>query len=274
MKPLQSKKTMKIQTLAAAIDQTDHRLVEKLNIQTDALIGNQCGREGTETFSFRGRSVVYINAQDRGVGKNRNRLLDHADGDLLILADDDLRFVDGYPEIAANAVRECADADVYVFNLIEQKPRRYINRKIRCVGWRQYARYGAARLMLRREAIERSGIRFSLEFGGGAEYGSGEDTLFLRDCLKHGLKICAVPYALAEIDQEAPSSWFHGYDHKFFFDKGALYAALYPRWKPVFAIRYLIHYYGKYAGQYRMIDALRAMREGMESYQHDHKGAN
>ena len=263
---------MKLQTLAAAIDQTDHALVEKLNIQTDALIGNQCSRSGEETFSFRGHRVTYLNATERGVGNNRNRLLERADADYLILADDDMRFVDGYPEIAMQAVRACADADVYIFNLIEREPRRYVNRAVRRVGRRQYARYGAARLMLRRDTIERAGLRFSTEFGGGARYGSGEDTIFLRDCLDRGLKLCAVPYALAEIDQDAASSWFTGYHEKFFRDKGALYACLYPHVWPVMAARFLLVHRGRFGGTLPLPTALRAMLRGGRAYRAERSG--
>lgn len=54
------------------------------------------------------------------------------------------------------------------------------------VRWYNYAKYGAARLAVRREALIKSDINFSLRFGGGAQYGSGEDTIFLSDCLKKG----------------------------------------------------------------------------------------
>ena len=257
---------MKFQTLAVAVNQTNHVLAEQLNIQTEALIGNQCDHGGTETVCINGHKVVYLNAEDRGVGKNRNRLLENADGDFLILADDDMRFIDGYPEIAKRAVAECKDADIYIFNLIEKESRRYINKKITRVGYRQYARYGAARLMLRREAIEQAGIRFNTEFGGGAIYGSGEDTIFLKDCLDRKLKLYAVPYALAEIDQEAASSWFHGYDYKFFFDKGVLYCVLHPRLKWLYSCRFVLYYHRKFSDHYSMLDAMRAMCDGIKSY--------
>lgn len=263
---------MKLQTLAAAIDQTDYSLAEKLNLQTDALIGNQCDRTGTETITWRGQRITYLNAEDRGVGRNRNRLLDHAEGDFLILADDDMRFVEGYPAIAEQAIAACADADVYIFNLIEQKPRRYVNRKTARVGRRQYARYGAARLMLRRETIQRAGIRFSLDFGGGARYGSGEDTIFLRDCLDKGLKLCAVPYALAEIDQEAESSWFRGYNRKFFRDKGALYACLYPRIWWGMAFRFLLVHRKRFQDGLPLHQALMAMLSGGREYAAERSG--
>lgn len=36
------------------------------------------------------------------------------------------------------------------------------------VRWYNYAKYGAARLAVRREALIKSDINFSLRFGGGA----------------------------------------------------------------------------------------------------------
>lgn len=257
---------MRIQTLVTAIDQTDHTLAEKMNLQTDALIGNQCDREGTETITVHGCQVTYLNAKDRGVGINRNRLLDNAEGELLVLADDDMRFVDGYREIVEKAVQVCEDADVYIFNLIEKNPRRFINRTARRIGRSDFARYGAARLMLRRESILRAGLRFSTEFGGGARYGSGEDTIFLHDCLKKRLKVYAVPLALAEIDQDAPSTWFTGYHELFFRDKGALYACLYPRIWLIMALRFLVVHRRRFSGSITFGASLKAMVRGGKTY--------
>lgn len=233
---------MEIQTLVAAIDQTDSALAQRMNLQTPALIGNQCGEEDQKRYRINGQTVVYLNSRDRGVGRNRNLLLDHAEGEICVLADDDMRFTDGYPQLALQAFRERPDADLLIFNLLEKNPRRYQNRKTTRVRWYNFGKYGAARIAFRRGALERTGIRFDLRFGGGAEYGSGEDTIFLRSCLKAGLRIYAVPYALAEIDQTAASTWFTGYDKKFFRDKGALYACLYPLLWPLFCTRFLLRY--------------------------------
>lgn len=257
---------MTIQTLLVTTDQTDYSLPERLNLQTDSLIGNQCNRDSIETWSYFGHRVEYINATDRGVGKNRNRLLERADADLLILADDDMRFVDNYPQIALEAVRLCGCADVYVFNLIEKNPQRYVNHRVKRIGRTNYARYGAARLMLRRESIEKAGIQFSLEFGGGAKYGSGEDTIFLHECIDRGLKVFAVPLALAEIDQEATSTWFSGYHKHFFEDKGALYACLYPKCWSIMAFRFLLVHYKSFHTDLPFTFAYLAMLTGGTSY--------
>lgn len=231
---------MKMETLVATIDQKNYDLAAKMNLQTDAVIGNQCGRLQTETMNQNGNRITWLHTAERGIGKNRNLLLEQAAADICILADDDMCFVDGYPEIAKQAFAACPDGDLLVFNLLEKEPRRYRNTKIMRIRSHNCAKYGAARIAFRRKPVLEAGIRFSLLFGGGAKYGSGEDTIFLKDCLKAGLKIYAVPYALAWIDQSAASTWFTGYHETFFRDKGALYACLHPVMWPVFSLRFAL----------------------------------
>lgn len=257
---------MRIETLVATVDQKDNGLPEKMNIQTDAVIANQCGEASEKVFYLNGSKIRNINRTERGVGKNRNLLLDNAEGDICIMADDDMKFVDGYPKTAEKAFEECPKADILIFNLIEKEPKRYINRKIFRVKQNTCGKYGAARIAFKRQKIIDSKIRFSLEFGGGAQYGSGEDTIFLHDCLKKGLKIYAVPYALAEIDQSAPSTWFSGYNEKFFYDKGALYARIYKILWPLCTIRYIIKYKNKFGMNMPAAKALKYMFAGGNEY--------
>lgn len=246
----------------ATIDQKDHQLPFKMNIQTNALIGNQGDRLSIDRFVQNGTNITYLNTRERGVGKNRNLLLENATADICILADDDMRFVDGYPQIAQRALEACPDGDVLIFNLIEKNPRRYVNKKIKRIRGHNYAKYGAARFVLRREAVEKAGLRFDLRFGGGTRYGAGEDTIFLKQCLERGLRIYAVPYALAEIDQEAPSTWFTGFDKKFFEDKGALYAFLYPVAWPALAVRFVVKKRKRCCKTVHMTQALGHMLHG------------
>lgn len=53
--------------------------------------------------------------------------------------------------------------------------------------------------------------------------------MFIWDMLKKGMKIYTYPVVIAEVDQTT-SSWFRGYNCKYFYDKGALYCALTNKW--------------------------------------------
>lgn len=257
---------MTIETLVVAVDQNDHSLAEKMNLQTDAIIGNQCQRVSTEKFVLGDREITYLNTNGRGVGENRNIVLARASADVCVFADDDMTFVDGYPMIVERAFKECPTADVLIFNLIEKQPRRYATRAIKRIRCYNYGKFGAARFVVRRKSVVNAGIRFSTAFGGGTQHGSGEDSIFLKECLDRGLKLYAVPYAIAEIDQSAASSWFDGYNEKYFYDKGALYARLYPLSWRVMALRFLLLHGRTYREGLGFDMAFRRMMNGGEGF--------
>lgn len=222
---------MKVQVLVAAMNQKDHNLLIKMNIQTDAIVGNQCDYNSVEKFLYGGHVVQYFNFSERGVGLNRNNALMRADGDILIFADEDEKFNDGYADIVAQAYQKIPDADAIIFNITtvgSDVGRREI-KKISRVHLRNALNYGAARLTVRRDAIERENVVFHRQFGGGTMYSSGEDTLFIADLIKKGLKVYVYPANIASVDQST-STWFEGYTEKYFYDKGALFAALSKKW--------------------------------------------
>ena len=90
---------MNIQVLVATMHQTDHSLPEKMNIQTDAIIGNQCDRNEVEDFEWNGHKIKYLSFAERGVGLNRNNALMRASADVCLFADDDMVFVADYEKI-------------------------------------------------------------------------------------------------------------------------------------------------------------------------------
>ena len=217
---------MKIQVLVASMHQTDHSLLEKMNIQTDAIIANQCDRNEVEDFEWNGHKVKYLSFAERGVGLNRNNALMRADGDICLFADDDMVYVDGYADIIGRAFEENPRADVIVFNLIEKNSSRKQIQKTSRVGYLNYLRYGTARVAFRLGAVKSQGIYFNQCFGGGTEHSHGEDNLFLNACLNKGLKIYAVPQSIATLTDERPSSWDTGYGEKYLKDQGILYKTI------------------------------------------------
>lgn len=188
-----------VQVLVAAMNQTDHSLLDKMNIDSDVIVGNQCTFNSIENFMYKSHNAVYLNFNERGVGLNRNNSLIRATGDICLFADDDMRYVDNYVEKIEVAFDENPDADVIVFNLIEKKPTRYIIKKEHRVTWFNYLRYGTARIAIRLDKIKKNAIYFNQCFGGGTDYSHGEDNLFLTSCLKNKMKIYALPIELAEL---------------------------------------------------------------------------
>lgn len=223
---------MTVEVLVAAMNQNDDSLIDKMNIQTDAIVGNQCNRNEVSIFKHGDNIIRYYSFDERGVGLNRNNALIRAKGDICLFADDDMRYVDGYENIVTKAFEEIPSADVIVFNLIEKKQERYVIEKIHRVHWYNFLRYGAARVAVKLDSVKSNNIYFNQCFGGGTEHAHGEDNIFLADCLKKGLKVYAIPYTIAQLINDRESTWNNGYDEKYLIDQGKLYRTISRRlWK-------------------------------------------
>lgn len=222
---------MNLEVLVATMGQEDCSLAEKMNIQTAAVIANQCDRWGYDE-SADGR-IRMISTGTRGVGINRNLALQLAKGDILLFADDDLVYYDGALDGVVKAFREFPDADVIFFGLDMTKNGEIYERrrhpKKRLHIWNSL-KFGAARMAIRRSALEKARLSFSTLFGGGCMYSSGEDSLLIRDCFRAGLRVYSHAHVLGTCAKDN-SSWFSGFHGKYFYDRGAMVASAFPMTK-------------------------------------------
>ena len=215
---------MKVEVLAASMNSAPS-LYRDMKIQTDAVIINQCDKDDAQTFFENGRRCRFLSFAERGIGNSRNRALSAAEGDILLFADDDVEYVDGYEQRVLAAFEKYPQADAVIFNINVHGGERneVMITSDGEMNFREALAFGAVRLAVRRDKIR--DIKFSLLFGGGAKYGSGEDTLFIQDLFRKGLRVYRCADVIADVRQDE-SSWFEGYTDKYFFDTGALYSAL------------------------------------------------
>lgn len=221
---------MKLQVLVSTMHQTDHSLLERMNIRTDAIVVNQCDRNEIETFEYNGHKIQWISLNERGVGLSRNTAFMRADADIVLLADEDVVYDDDYESTVCEAFEQNKKTALMVFNIesMNEKRPEYIDKKTHTLRFTNCLRYGAFRIALRPQTIRRANISFSLMFGGGAKYQAGEDNLFITNCLQKHIRCVASDRKIGTVKQEN-STWFKGYDEKYYLDRGALFAAMYGR---------------------------------------------
>ncbi len=230
---------MKLQVLVAAVNKQCRDLVQSMNLETEAIIVNQCDVCGYEAFEHKERRVRCFSMKERGVGLNRNTALLFAEGDIVLFSDEDIRFNPGYEEVVLRAFEENGDADVLTFNFkVDQSRATYYNNARKRIRWYNYGRYPTFCVAARLGSLRKANVSFSLLFGGGAKYSNGEDSLFLHDCLKKGLHLYAVTDEIGE-EIYRESTWFKGFNEKFFVDRGVLYHYLYGVMAVPFSIRFL-----------------------------------
>lgn len=253
---------MKVEVLVATMHQKDHSIVEKMNIRTDSVIANQCDKSSYQEFISEYGTSKIVSTNTKGVGVNRNFALLYATKEIILFADDDLKYEDSYDKLILEAFKNNPHADVIIFNLNCAK-RTKIKKTTR-VKWYNYMRYGAVRIAMKLDSQRKANIWFTTLFGGGAKHGSGEDTLFLHDCLAKGLKVYAVPTTIATLTEERPSTWFNGYNEKYFYDKGALYASVSKRWAKLLCLQDLLRH-KKIWKELGFVVAYKEMLKGIKS---------
>lgn len=258
---------MTLQVLVSTMHQKDHSILEKMNIQTDAIIVNQCDRNEFEEFEYKGNNIRFLSFNERGVGLSRNNALMRATTDICLFADDDVKYVDNYKDIIIGAFQENVNADVIVFNVPSTNVEReeYTILKEKRLRFYNCLRYGTVRIAIRTESIRKSNIHFSLLFGGGAKYGSGEDSLFMMDCIKSGLNVYASPQHIGIVTQ-SESTWFKGYTDKYFFDKGVFFAALSKRWGRLLCLLFALRRYKVFSHEKALIKACSLMISGVKTH--------
>ena len=230
---------MDFQVLISAVGKDKDSLLESLKLSSDGVIVNQCEENSEETFEYNGHRITWIKRAERGVGLSRNTALKASGADICLFGDEDLNYYEGYKEKVLNAFNKFPDAAVITFNFeVDERRRTYFNEDIHEIKWNNYGRYPAYAIAVRRKDIVSNNICYSTLFGGGAKYSNGEDSLFLHDCLKAGLKMMAVTDVLGR-EEYRESTWFKGYTDKFFFDRGVLYHFLYGRMAQVLGFRFL-----------------------------------
>lgn len=234
---------MKLQALLATMNQKDYSKLGDVNIQSSAVVVNQCDTSSVERFEYNGKEIIWINTTERGLSRSRNKALEYATADICLLVDDDEHLRNGYEKIIVDAFEGCPYADLITFNIhsIGNKRKRFENKKSKQLRFYNIMRYGSARIAFKKQSIDRNGIRMNVNFGAGSIVSNGEDSIFLVDCLKAKMKAYSCPETIADINDN-DSTWFAGYTEKFFLDKGMVFAAISSHLSGVLCLQYVIRH--------------------------------
>ena len=233
-----------MQVLVATMHQTDRSLIQKMNIRCPAVLANQADREEIESWNTEWGECKMITTPTRGVGLNRNIGLMAATDEILLLSDDDVVYNDDMPQAVTEAFAALPKADVIIFGMDIVKNGSIVEKRTTSIGrlrvWNSM-KFGTYRIAVRRDALLDHNITFFQRFGGGCPFSAGEDSLFLKACFDARLKVYSHSYVLGTCCKDS-SSWFKGYNEKYFYDKGVLVRKLFPKTAYLMAIYFGVHF--------------------------------
>lgn len=208
-----------VEVLISAMYQTDCSIFERTNIKTDALLINQCDREQKYSIKKNFGTQRVISTTQRGLSRSRNMALDNANGKICLICDDDEVLIDNYEELITNAFKENPEYDILCF-MFQLKGKEFPKRSFK-VNYLNALKITSWQIAFKKDCIIDKNIRFDEKFGSGTPIGSGEENIFLYDCLKHGLKIKYLPICIGSVAQEE-SHWFKGFDEEYFLNRGKI----------------------------------------------------
>jgi glycosyltransferase involved in cell wall biosynthesis len=262
---------MEIEVLVSAMYQKDFSLIEKMNLKSDYVIINQTDLSNFPNLNSNKEHKKYISIDERGLSKSRNLAIDNASGDICLIADEDVTYKNNYIDIIKKAYKECPDADVIIFDSdtdCEERKSSRISKKKCTIGYLNSLKARSVGITFKRKSIKVKKIEFNTLFGAGSPvFVCGEENIFLYDCLREKLKIYYYPLAILDISFENPSTWYNGFDKKYFITVGAIAYALWKRYYWLYILQFAIRKFSLFKNEISFFEALQIMYAGKKKYE-------
>lgn len=235
-------------------------LLKRMNVRNFTMVSQT--NINNRQDSIENGTIFYCS--HRGLSRSRNFAIDNSSAELCLLADDDMTYVDNYEQIIIEGFHKYPNADIIAFYVKNAKPKNAIAEGK--INKRKSLKLCSVQIAFRRKSIISNQIRFDTDFGSGSKkYNSGEENIFLSDCLAKNCKIYYIPKKIGVL-QESESTWFHGYDNSFFESKGACLKRIFKHGAFIYIILFALKKYPLYKKEATLLSAVKKMLTGSKNY--------
>lgn len=177
--------------------------------------------------------VEVINICGKGLSANRNNCIRHASGDIAVILDDDVRLKPEYVSEIMNIFSSDEEVDVACCKIRtmpgEPEYKKYGSEKFRMTRIGQFKSVSSVEIVYRVDKVRDNGILFDERFGLGTSLVSGEELIFLNDCMQKGLKIMYYPVYIVGHACQSSGKTMASYSDERLFLTGAQAYAIYGR---------------------------------------------
>lgn len=136
----------------------------------------------------------------KGLAVNRNIALSKASAPILLISDDDVVYTEDGLNAVIRAFHDHSEADIITFCYESTPSYKYYPSSSCSLNKCPKGYYvSSIEIAFRRDSVQKK-IWFNENFGIGATFPSGEEDIFLKDCLDKGLKGIYLPITIASHD--------------------------------------------------------------------------
>ena len=241
------------------------KIIRKNKIVGQVVAVNQV-KDNEEIFNIENNKIRLYSYNEKGASRSRNRLLEKANGDICVFADDDIIYNKDYENIIKEEYKQNPKADIIVFFVENENKKREKNKRLRKkkINLLDIMKVRTYEITLTKETIKRikeKNIKFDCNFGPEGIFYKGEETVFLSTLLKNGFKIYSSNKKIG-IAQNNTSTWFAGFDEKYLYDQGAIFYKLEPKMYKLLIFQYIIRKYFLYRKNMNVKQAYKQMIAG------------
>lgn len=154
-------------------------------------------------------NIRVLNCFEYGLSKSRNLAIKNSIGEIALIADDDVVYLPGFEKKIIEAFKKYPGAALITFQFLgkdELPKKNYNNNERKIDSLKNEPDLSSVELALRPEIITKNKVSFNEHFGLGAEFPSGEETLFLKEALNKGLEVYHVPQLILSHPGETTGS--------------------------------------------------------------------
>lgn len=138
-----------------------------------------------------------LSSPTKGLATNRNIALSHATAPLLLISDDDVLYTKESLQAVIDAFYTHPEADIIAFRYASSANKKYYPFAPVSLSSPPKGYFvSSIEIAFRRDAVKGK-IWFNENFGIGAMFPSGEEDVFICDCLDYGLKGIFLPITIA-----------------------------------------------------------------------------
>lgn len=257
---------MEIEVLVSTMNRKNkeeaYKLFKNMNIKGKALMINQItDKEIGETILEENEKRIY-SYYGKGLSKSRNKAVEKMQGDIGIIADDDMIYNENYEDIIKRAYEKYKDADIIAFDVNSLNKKRKIRKQpTHRANFVTLMRITSVQITFKKN----SAIKFDENFGAGAKYTIGEENIFLYDCRKLKKKIYYVNENIGTVTHEN-STWYSKMDENLLKCEGAVLYRISPRFYLLLILQFALRKRKEYGPNISMCNAIKYLYEGAKDF--------
>ncbi|HET8838719.1 MAG TPA: glycosyltransferase [Flavobacteriaceae bacterium] len=205
-------KKVSLEILISTMNRTDLRFLKPMFPNRELsefnfLIINQTQPDRILETNF--PNIRVINSFEYGLSKSRNLALKNSIADVALIADDDVVYSPKFDKIILKAFQKYQAASLITFQMKcpnNQHQKKYIHQERKLTTLLRQPKPSSIEMAFRPDDLRKNDLYFNENFGLGAEFPSGEESLLMLEMLRKNLEIYHIPSIIVEHAGESTGS--------------------------------------------------------------------